>query len=193
MALLYCNHCHTTRDCKLDPENDSVVCMNCGEVVDNVSPFFVKTMKSKNEYMDKKREAFRFPCEKCGKEMKGVLSKNESQVLCSKCGTPMKVSFYMIQAMKNIQSGEGSVDVGDFNKKIEVKVETLKKNSQKKKVDTEQENVKESVGNDEIIGDTQKDGIVLIEEDVRGNSSADLDSKILITDSSVVDDGVIIE
>lgn len=142
MALLHCNHCHTTRDCKLDPDNDNVICMECGNVVEGVSPFFVNTMKSRREYVSKKREAFRFMCDKCNKEMRGVLSKNGSQVLCSKCETPMNVSFYMMQAMKSIDTGD---DSAEFSKEIVEKVKEIKASSKEnvkeiKDIDTEDDN-----------------------------------------------------
>lgn len=134
MSLLTCSHCRTTKECKLDPETDEVICMDCGKVVQGVSPFFVNTMKAGKEFIQKKKEAFSFKCSKCQKMKKALLSKDASHAICEECGTFMNVSPHMIQALKIIQdSNKSNIDINDASKQIIDEVQQLAETNKKKK------------------------------------------------------------
>lgn len=106
--LVLCDRCNQQNDAKMNPETEEVICSECGEIITNISSFTKQSMKSRREFTAKKKQAFSFNCEKCKKIQGGVLSKDKTKVLCSKCGSVLNVSAFMLNALVNLDRQQQS-------------------------------------------------------------------------------------
>jgi len=86
-------------------------CLECGGEI-AMSSFMLKTLASsgKKYKAATAKSAFSFECTTCHKHLPAMLSKDQSQALCSVCTKPLNLSGMMIQAMKVAKTG--SIDVG---------------------------------------------------------------------------------
>ena len=117
--LLVCSSCGKQDYHVLDPENDNVFCVVCGEEID-----FPKTtkvvLKSKGQVRKKSTSGFQAECTKCGKVDNPYLryiSPQISEALCRHCDAVVEVPASTIQAMKEMggiytSKGTGKKDKG---------------------------------------------------------------------------------
>ena len=100
--FLICDKCNSQCDCKMDKNTGDVICSNCGEILEKVTPFAKKAMKANKDFLQRNKKSFAFHCSKCNRSMQAVLNK-EDKAVCSECKTPMdQVSAFMLQTMKNL-------------------------------------------------------------------------------------------
>lgn len=101
-----CNHCHKEQEAFVtkDPPH-RVICKHCGEKIEGISPFTVRSLVDRKRFDNEDKGGFSFYCEKCNGVHKGILQKesDEKWVKCSSCGTKMdNVSDFMIRQMSGI-------------------------------------------------------------------------------------------
>lgn len=132
MALMMCNSakCHTTRECKLDPDTNKIICSECGHIIEGASSFFITTMRAQKDFLHKKRGAFEFKCATCKAIRPGMLDKAQSQVLCTMCKSPISVSVYMLNAMRVVQQEQQArnLQVDEQQKHVDCIVDVIQKN-----------------------------------------------------------------
>ena len=106
--LAHCNQCNTTQEIKLDPTTQKPICTSCRKEVTNLSAFTIRSMKDRKEFLEKKKQAFSFRCEKCNAIQPGALSKDKKSIVCSICETRMNVTEHMFVTFKGFIENNAS-------------------------------------------------------------------------------------
>lgn len=102
--LITCDKCNRQVEALVTAKPPhKVMCPECNKQIDAVTPFVVNALIREKKFVVDKKEAFSFYCDKDKGYYPGVLTKNEGKrsiVVCSKCGTKMNVTEFMITQLK---------------------------------------------------------------------------------------------
>lgn len=100
--LVRCNlNCKldVTTDALLDPETDDAICSRCGDILDGVSSYAKKAMKSNGDILRKnKSKSFTFDCTFCNKSKKCI--SNGSKIVGVGCENQDSCDFAISGYMK---------------------------------------------------------------------------------------------
>lgn len=99
--LVLCDKCNQTTDARVDKKSGLPMCSDCGEVIEKITPQAVNAMKNMHEFVDKGKQSFSFPCQKCNERRQGLVTQDGKSVICSACGETLNVSPFMRETMKN--------------------------------------------------------------------------------------------
>ena len=112
--LLQCNQgCKLsggTTDGSLDLDSNEVICNNCGDVLNNISSFAKRTMKSNNDIKKAKIKAFFFDCSTCRKKVDTFAKGGKLYGKDCKYKCEFNVSKFMINSMEDIQNTKYNED-----------------------------------------------------------------------------------
>lgn len=81
--------CHKQMIPYIDPKTNKVYCSECEQEMENVSHFVKTQMKTLKQYKEKNTVSFSVKCNKCGKEARPKLIKNNTDVACPYCNGPL--------------------------------------------------------------------------------------------------------
>lgn len=105
--LIQCNNkgCGQMQNAYLDKETNEVFCSMCDKVINNVSDFTKRQMRSLNQYRVKEKETFAVKCPVCNKEGRPKIMNDE--VVCGKCEAPLTnlTPFFLSMLKQKLKKG----------------------------------------------------------------------------------------
>ena len=91
--------CRQMSEAKLDLKSNDVICEECGNVIENVTPFMKKSLKSIGQVIRyKTKEAFQALCKNCNANR--PLTLKDGKAHCKTCDTQVVVSDAFLNGLK---------------------------------------------------------------------------------------------
>ena len=91
--------CLQMSEAKLDVKSNDVICEACGNVIENVTPFMKKSLKSIGQILrNNTKEAFQALCKTCNANR--PLTLKDKKAYCKTCGTQVVVSDAFMNGLK---------------------------------------------------------------------------------------------
>jgi Zn finger protein HypA/HybF involved in hydrogenase expression len=102
--LITCDKCNNQVEAAVTAKAPHrVICPKCKKQIDSITQFVIGSLVRDRKFIAEEKEAFSFYCEKDKGSFPGVLKKDANGkdiVNCSKCGTKMNVTEFMILQLK---------------------------------------------------------------------------------------------
>ena len=91
--------CRQMSEAKLDIKTNEVICEECGNVIENVTPFMKKSLQTIGQILrHNTKEAFQALCKTCNANR--PLTLKDKKAYCKTCGTQVVVSDAFMNGLK---------------------------------------------------------------------------------------------